>query len=297
MYQGKHVRHRRARSVLTRLLLFVLCLFLLWPFAEPYTLEVDQQTISSDGLPADVGQLRIVYASDFHLRGFPFLTKGRLDSIVSRINALNADLVLLGGDYAERPEDTIAFFRSLGNIHASYGVYAILGEHDRTLSDDEESLRSLRVMLRSKGINLLLNSVETIRIGNASIYLAGLDDVNSGWPDLKRVAAGVHQEDYVIFLCHSPEIIPSAQTAVDQNGRRGWFDLGLFGHTHGGQLALFGPLLHLADGIDAHYLSGWLVENRTPMLISRGIGASVVPMRWMRSPQIHLITVRSTRTK
>ena len=295
MYRGRHARHSRWRSFGIKLAVFFLALLVLWPFAEPYTLEIDQSTIDSESLPSDIGQLRIVYASDFHLSGFPYLTQRRADTIISRINALNADLVLLGGDYADKPEETLAFFRNIGNIHASYGVYAVLGEHDRTLSDDAETLRSLRVTLRSKGITLLMNSVEPIRIGNSSIYLAGLDDLNSGWPDLKRVAASVNQEDYVIFLCHSPEIIPSAQIALDKNGRRNWFDLGLFGHTHGGQLAVFGGLLHLTDGIDSHYRSGWFVENRTPLLVSRGIGTSTVPMRWMRSPQIHLITVRSSR--
>ena len=287
-YRGRHER-RSPFGCLARIITFlVLVVMLIYPFAEPFMLEVENVTLTSGDLPADIGQLRIVYLSDIHQGAF--FSQSRVDSLVKRINALNADLVLLGGDYAEDSDGAVAFFRSLPNIHARYGVYAIMGNHDRTVP--ESNLQTMQTIMIAKGITPVVNDVIPVRIGVSNIYIAGIDDVNTGWPDLAGVAARTRAEDYVIFLSHSPEVIPDAHKCADMNGRRGWFDLGLFGHTHGGQIALIGQYLGIAK-VPAQYEQGWIVENRINMLISRGVGTSVLPVRIGRRPQIHVITVKS----
>ena len=287
-YRGRH-EHRSRFGCLARIITFlVLVVMLIYPFAEPFMLEVENVTLTSGDLPADIGQLRIVYLSDIHQGAF--FSQSRVDSLVKRINALNADLVLLGGDYAEDSDGAVAFFRSLPNIHARYGVYAIMGNHDRTVP--ESNLQTMQTIMIAKGITPVVNDVIPVRIGVSNIYIAGIDDVNTGWPDLSGVAARTRAEDYVIFLSHSPEVIPDAHKCADMNGRRGWFDLGLFGHTHGGQIALIGQYLGIAK-VPAQYEQGWIVENRINMLISRGVGTSVLPVRIGRRPQIHVITVKN----
>ena len=287
-YRGRHER-RSPFGCLARIITFlVLVAMLIYPFAEPFMLEVENVTLTSSDLPADIGQLRIVYLSDIHQGSF--FSQSRVDSLVKRINALNADLVLLGGDYAEDSDGAVAFFRSLPNIHARYGVYAVMGNHDRTVP--ESNLQAMQTIMIAKGITPVVNDVIPVRIGVSNIYIAGIDDVNTGWPDLSGVAARTRAEDYVIFLSHSPEVIPDAHKCADMNGRRGWFDLGLFGHTHGGQIALIGQYLGIAK-VPAQYEQGWIVENRINMLISRGVGTSVLPVRIGRRPQLHVITVKS----
>ena len=287
-YRGRHER-RSPFGCLARIITFlVLVAMLIYPFAEPFMLEVENVTLTSSDLPADIGQLRIVYLSDIHQGSF--FSQSRVDSLVKRINALNADLVLLGGDYAEDSDGAVAFFRSLPNIHARYGVYAVMGNHDRTVP--ESNLQAMQTIMIAKGITPVVNDVIPVRIGVSNIYIAGIDDVNTGWPDLSGVAARTRAEDYVIFLSHSPEVIPDAHKCADMNGRRGWFDLGLFGHTHGGQIALIGQYLGIAK-VPAQYEQGWIVENRINMLISRGVGPSVLPVRIGRRPQIHVITVKN----
>lgn len=287
-YRGRH-EHRSRFGCLARIITFlVLVAMLIYPFAEPFMLEVENVTLTSSDLPADIGQLRIVYLSDIHQGSF--FSQSRVNDLVKRINALNADLVLLGGDYAEDSDGAVSFFRTLPNIHARYGVYAIMGNHDRTVP--ESNLQAMQTIMIAKGITPVVNDVIPVRIGVSNIYIAGIDDVNTGWPDLSGVAARTRAEDYVIFLSHSPEVIPDAQKCADMNGRRGWFDLGLFGHTHGGQIALIGQYLGIAK-VPAQYEQGWIVENRIDMLISRGVGTSVLPVRIGRRPQIHVITVKS----
>ena len=297
MYRGKHVRHGKLHQAIRWLFLAIVLGLLIWPFAEPYTLELEQTVLEDSSFPADVRQLRIVYVADFHQGSWPFMTRSRVESIVSRINALNADLVLLGGDYAANSKGTIDFFRQLPGIHANYGIYAVLGECDCSLEEgkqeQEEYIRQLRQAMRSVNVTPLINAVEPVRIGSSTIYLAGLDDITNGWPDLKNLAASVRKEDYVIFLSHNPAVIPDAQIASDRNGRNNWFDLALFGHTHGKQVSLFGiGLLGISD-VDNHYQGGWVEENRVPMLITRGVGTVRLPTRLHSKPQIHLITIRS----
>lgn len=274
-----------------RLAIALVILFILsWPLLETFMLETEETTLTSPDLPQSIGQLRIVYATDIHKGGL--YTSARVSSLISHINACNADIVLLGGDYADDSQGAVEFFRQMPAIHARYGVFAVLGNHDRTLP--EANVTTIRSVMLSAGVTPLVNAVSRVQIGTGSIYIAGIDDVHNGRPDLKGVAAQLSASDYVIFLCHSPAVIPDALRAVDKDGRKDWFDLGLFGHTHGGQIALLGPMLK-ADQVPRQYLKGWFQHNRTDLLVSRGVGTTGVPLRLFCTPQIHLITVNAAR--
>ena len=283
-------RTSRGRFLLRMMLYVLMAVLLIWPFAEPWMLETEPITLSCADLPAGIGQLRIVYASDIHQGGL--YTQSRVESLISHINACSADIVLLGGDYADDSNSAIAFFRNLPRIHSRYGVYGVLGNHDRTIP--ESNLTTLRAAMISAGVTPLINDVAEVRIGMSSIYIAGIDDVGNGYPDLKGVAKRTDAADYVIFLSHSPAVIEDVLTARDRNSRKDWFDLGLFGHTHGGQIAILGPLLK-DDGVPNKYTSGWFRHNRTDMLVSRGVGTSGIPVRFLCQPQIHLITVNTAK--
>ena len=289
-HAGSYDRRTSFSWKLMRLIIILLVLLVIsWPFAEPFMLETERVTLVCNDLPAGVGQLRIVYATDIHKGGL--YTNVRLSGLISHINAANADLVLLGGDYADDTESAIAFFQALPRIHARYGVYAVLGNHDRT---SEAKLDTLCRAMQSAGVTPLVNRVERLRIGMNSICIAGIDDMNNGHPTLAEVARQVREDELVIFLSHSPAIIPEALLALDQNSELDWFDLGLFGHTHGGQIAWLGPLLKEGDVPD-RYIKGWLRQGRTVMLVSRGVGTSGLPVRLFCRPQIHLITLQAAK--
>ena len=276
--------------LLQELLRLLLVLQVAYPLMEPLWLEVQTTTLTGTTLPSDVKQLRIVYVSDIHESSWPFFTHGRVVELVRKINAMHADLVLLGGDYATDSESAIHFFENLPTIQAAYGVYGVLGNHDRTAP--ESNLARLRTAMRTAKVTPLVNEVASVRIGTTDIRIAGLDDMNNGWPELKAVASAVRQDDFVIFLSHSPEIIPEALNTVSGDKHRNWYDLGLFGHTHGGQISGLGQLLGISK-VSGRYERGWIVENKINMLISQGVGTSVLPMRLFCRPQIHLITVKS----
>ncbi len=293
--RGRHAGAYDPSTSLTRrtvrfFLVLVLMIALAWPFVEPFLLQTEHTTLTAADLPASIGQLRIVYASDIHKGGI-FGDK-RVASLVSHINACNADIVLFGGDYAVDIDGAIEFFQTMPRIHSRYGIYAVLGNHDRTVP--ESKLTTLRSAMQTAGVTPLINTVSQVRIGMSSITIVGIDDADNGHPDLKGMAGQVRTGDYVIFLSHNPKVIPDALKLRDMNGRESWFDLGLFGHTHGGQVAFLGPLLK-DDGVPDEYTQGWLRHNRTDMLVSRGVGTSGLPVRLFCMPQIHLITVNTAK--
>ena len=286
--RGRHqVRHRHRRRWLIFLLILMIIVFC-YPLLEARLLQTETIKLQSDDFPLEANNLHIVYLSDIHY-GFWF-SDGDLSRLVSRINNLRPDLVLFGGDYGADNQSAIRFFHALqqqGTLHSRYGVYGVIGDMDR--GDSDFTATQVSEAMANAGVVPLVNKVVTVNIASRQIFLAGVDDVLTGHPDLKNVAKSVSAEDYVIFLSHNPSVIPDAQLATDSSGNLGWFDLGLFGHTHGGQMLFFSPLLGIGDDVPDRYRSGWLKENRVDLLISRGVGTSVYPGRLFCFPQIHYL--------
>lgn len=288
--RGRHqVRSRRRKRWLI-VLLIVVVILAAYPLVEARLLQTDKMLLKCSDLPLEANNLRIVYLTDIHY-GFWF-SDGDLGRLVGRINQLRPDLVLFGGDYATDNHTVIKFFQTLQNldtIHSRYGIFGVLGETDRGESDFDRT--QLTEAMANAGVTPLVNETQKVHIASREIYIAGLDDVLTGKPDIKSLARSVSAGDYVIFLSHNPSIIPDAQQATDANGNLGWFDLGLFGHTHGGQMLFFSSFLDLAEEVPERYRSGWKKENRVDLLISRGVGTSVFPGRLFCFPQIHYMEV------
>ena len=289
-YRGRHrIRSRRKRKWVI-LLIVLIAAILIWPLIEAHMLGTERVKLKAEQLPAEANNLRIVYLSDIHY-GFWF-SEGELNRLISKINGLRPDLVLFGGDYATDHQSAVEFFKKLKSgerIRSRYGAFGVIGETDRGESDFD--LAELTETMANADVEPLVNRAVPVHIGAAKIYIAGLDDVIAGKPDLKAVSRSVSASDYVIFLSHNPSVIPDAQLAKDSSGNLGWFDLGLFGHTHGGQMLFFSSFLAISDDIPERYKGGWLKENRVDLLVSRGVGTSVFPGRLFCFPQIHYIEV------
>ena len=287
--RGRHqVKNRRSRWLILGLILLVI--MLCYPFLEAHLLRTERKTLKADDLPGEIKNLRIVYLSDIHY-GFGF-SDGDLGRLVAKINNLRPDLILFGGDYATDNQSAIAFFNALqkhDTLHSRYGIFGVIGETDR--GDSDFTCEQLTEAMANAGVTPLVNKTQAVNIGARKIYVAGVDDITAGQPDLKAVSRAVSSKDYVIFLCHNPSIVPDAQLVTDASGNLGWFDLGLFGHTHGGQMLFFSSILGIDDDVPDRYKSGWLKENRVDLLVSRGVGTSVYPGRLFCFPQIHCIEV------
>ena len=290
-YAYKYRKPQRRKTRPWRVVLVLLLLAALaYPFFEAFRLGVKEYTTDIRNLPPNLKNLKVVFLSDIHQNAWN--SQARTDKVIKTVNGLSPDLVLLGGDYATDPESAIDFFETLPLIQARLGVYGVVGNNDR--NDSSTDLRSLREAMLEAGVTPLINEVASFKVGQTTLYIAGLDDLETGDPDADGVAARLNTDDFVILVGHNPDLLTDAVDAVDRNGKTHWFDLALFGHTHGGQIVLFGkPLLSVfKPTISDRYLSGFYTENRANILISNGVGTVVVPMRLFAPAQIDLIRLR-----
>lgn len=288
----KYRRPPRRRFPVKGFLLFLAALLLCAiPFVEARRLTVDRHTVQAANLPANLKNLKIAFASDVHQCAW--FSQNQVNELVKTLNGLSADVVILGGDYAEDSDGAIAFFENLPPISARIGVYAVLGNHDRT--EPESNLSKLVGVIQGKGITPLVNNVAAVKRGQTYLYVAGVDDYYNGYPDVAGIASQVRSEDFVIFAGHTPDLLPDMLKAKSSDGDNHWFDLALFGHTHGGQINFFGktPFFNLKTDVGPRYLSGWLEENRAAVLVSNGVGTVGAPVRLFAGPQVHLITLKA----
>lgn len=230
--------------------------------------------------PVNRPRLRIVLLSDTHVGG-PDMPVERLSRIVAQANALQPDLVILSGDYvshklleteAASPETASAPF---GRLESRFGTYAVLGNHDHWRDG-----REMAAALRRVGVRVLSNRhVET-----GGVTVAGVDDVHTGHADLPAAMAGVDPGLPIVLVSHSPDIFP----AVDHRPI-----VTLAGHTHGGQISLplIGPLA-TASRYGRRYVHGHIVEDGRHLIVSAGLGTSLLPMRIGALPEIVVVELR-----
>lgn len=289
------MRYSPARSrrggCFSRILIFLLVVGLIgYPFFEAAYIRVDKHVAQIANLPSGLKGLKIAYLSDIHY-GARF-NDTQVSRLVAKVNALEPDLILLGGDYADDTEGAITFFEKLPRLRARLGVYGVLGNHDRT---NESLLGQLTGVMYSQDVMPLNNQVAPIKVGANHLYIAGVDDYYNGFPDVEEVAGQVSSSDTVIFLGHTPDLLPQMQAAKGKDGNTHWFDLALFGHTHGGQVTILGtPVFsEYIPEVGIRYLTGWREENRASLLVSNGVGTGYFPVRLFAPSQIHLITLKS----
>ncbi len=252
-------------------------------FIEPDRLVVRHLSFASPRWPAERPPLKVVVLADIHA-GAPHIDGAKLDEIVRRANAEAPDLTLLLGDYVIQgvlggtfiAPEVVA--RHLAVLHARLGVVAVLGNHDWWLDGER-----VRQAFEAAGITVLEN--ETIRLGEeaAPLQLAGLADDTTRTPDGKRTFAGVAADVPLLVAMHDP-------AALDQVGREAL--LSFAGHTHGGQIHLpwlFDPVTPGRAGPDLAY--GLRRSNGKWILVSGGIGTSILPVRLNMPPEILVLTL------
>ena len=262
---------------------------LLYPFYLAGQLDTVENVRFFAQLPAAFDGLRIVYLSDIHFG--TYFKEARVRALVERVNALEPDLIILGGDYAEDSDTAIDFFALRPEFRAKYAVIGVLGNHDRT--PPESNLPLLEAEMRAANVTPLINQTLTLEKDGFRLALAGIDDYYNGHPDLDAVAADCRSADFAIFLPHTPDVMP----LVSAMPGGPFCQMALCGHTHGGQIALFGHAIKSSSDYGDRYLSGWYQESGVEMMVSNGVGTSFLPLRMGARPQIHLITLRSGEKK
>lgn len=250
---------------------------------EPYLLTVTRTSIKNPDIPPEFDGVSIAFLSDIH-HG-PFFSRERVAQVVEQTNTLGADIIIMGGDYVHRePKFIKPVFEELSRLRAPLGVYAVLGNHDHW-----EGAHMTRKAMDEAGIRLIDNQAFWLYRGDARIRLGGVGDL---WEDVQYVTKTTQdasKEDFVVLASHNPDYaneLPAGQ-----------IDLMLSGHTHGGQVTLFGlwaPLVPSRHG--QRFRTGLKDINGTKLIVSNGVGTITPPVRFFARPEINLITLKKPRS-
>ncbi|MEM7263751.1 MAG: metallophosphoesterase [Planctomycetota bacterium] len=231
-------------------------------------------------LPPQLDGFRLAFISDVHAGSY--LHQPELDQIVERVAAWRPDLVALGGDLLNSRLEELQYFESaFASLSAPHGVVAVPGNHDIFYVQDRE--RWAQDVERA-GIRVLVNEGLRVEREGQSFWLAGIDDLEEGRPHLEAALEGRNPGEPVILLSHHPDFFPVAT--------RAGVALQLSGHTHGGQIRLFGRAIvsHSHEG----YVAGWFQDQESRLYVSRGVGATFLPLRWKCDPELVFVTLRTS---
>lgn len=263
----------------------VVAAVLAYGFTETYRLEVKEYTFANPDVPDVFAGTRIALLTDIH-RG-PFFSQERVRSLVERVNSLEPDMVVLGGDYVyAKTGYAESCFAELRNLQAPLGVFAVLGNHD--YGEHEEGVNGPNEVIRAieeAGITLLFDSAVWIDKAGARIRIGGVSDLDEGRPRLKPILKDVDEDDFVLLVSHNPDY--SERIPEDS------IDLVLSGHTHGGQVSLFGLWSpYVPSKFGQKYRTGLVANDVTTVIVSNGVGtSSLIPIRLLVRPQIVMITL------
>lgn len=243
------------------------------------SVEFSQVPIALGRLGPGFDGLRVALVSDLHA-GL-VLRSAELTRIFDRLAEEAPDLVLLGGDLIDsHPDDVEDLAGGLAKLAPRLGSYAVPGNHDHGV---EPGLERWCAMLEAHGVRLLVNRGERIEQAGDSLWLAGVDDLGLGQPDLERALDGAHPHEPVLLVTHQPDVfVEAAWSGVD---------LTVAGHTHGGQISLGG----FAPWARAHSQLGWIRGHHrldaAQLYVGRGTGATFLPVRIGAPPEIPILTL------
>lgn len=255
------------KIIISFVIIFILLSF--WGiFIEPYILTVKKISIKDEQLKG----LKIVFATDFHYKPYE---KFRLKRDVKKINEQNADIIILGGDFVNGHVKGCTLKISeianeLGKLKSKYGTFAVLGNHDVW----QDAALAYESLSKNK-ITVLKN--DNVKINN--FYIAGLEDLQTQTPNIEKALKNIKSP--IILISHSPDVIYDVPGNVN---------LTLSGHLHGGQINLpFIGAIIVPSQYGTKFAYGlYNVENKK-LFVSRGIGTSVLPIRFLCPPEIVVI--------
>lgn len=251
-------------------------------------------------------KLRVAVIADLHASE-PWMDKQRIEHLCTQTQELGADVILLLGDYVSGMRLTTGrvanadWASALGKLSAPLGVHAVLGNHDywedRAFQSDHSATPHALTALRDSGIATYVNEVIRLEKDGQAFWLAGLGDqmgilpggthdgrTTGGLDDLDGTLAQVTDDAPILLLAHEPDIFRKVPDRVS---------LTLSGHTHGGQISLFGWRPWAASLGSRRFPAGhYNVEGRE-LIVSRGLGCSVIPVRIGNWPEIVVLDLGS----
>lgn len=255
----------------------------------PNKVLLEDVSVKHPSIPASFNGFKIAQFSDLHL-GF-FDSDTQRNQLLTMLNDSKPDVVVFTGDLFDNPDDPMIPIESaidfLSSIDAPFGKYAVYGNHDFGITSNglyEE-------IMQEAGFKVLINSSESISLlTGEKIYIAGLDNVMLGLPDVTKMVKEIPEEAFSILLAHEPDIADViASTPISMQ---------LSGHSHGGQVRIpfIKPIITPPKGtkyVNGSYnISKSLEDDILFLYVNRGIGMTRLPVRYFSFPELTLFTLQ-----
>jgi len=265
------------KGVLLALLITIILVLIDSLVLEPNIYVINEIKIGVPEIDERLSGLTIVQISDLHLQGFGL----REEWVIKAVNGLSADLIVVTGDLIDKREMIDYAIEFVKRLKAKIGVFIVFGNWDYWSG---VNMTEFRAKLRRTGAIVLVNEHVEVEFNNTSFYLIGVDDPHTGHDDLEKAMPKTDSK-LKILLAHSPEIIDKAVNVG--------VHLVLCGHTHGGQVVipLVGPLFLPVRREYRKYSSGLFKVNETYLYVNRGLGTSMLPVRFLCPPEITVIRI------
>lgn len=257
------------------------------PLSEKYEeiSRVVNYSFTHPDVPKAFDGCRIAFISDTHYKSL-FDGSG-LPWLIRLLREQKPDILLMGGDYQEGCQYVKELFDSIQAVRPRLGIYGVLGNNDYERCTDE-----IRQSMKEHGMHLLEQKCDTIYRNGASIIVAGIENSTASDAEtLARISTcptlSLNDKDFVILLTHTPDYAEDHLTTHT--------DLALAGHTHGGQVLIFGHAPIVPSKYKERFLTGLKYTTQgTPIIITNGIGTSQLPIRAGAPAEVVMITLYST---
>ncbi len=246
-----------------------------------------------ENLPQSLTNFKIAFISD--IQADYYTDEGRVENFINIVNSLNPDLILIAGDFVTTGPDYIDISAThVGRLKAKYAVYSCIGDHDNWAyrNDTKRSVNEITDALLKNNVEMIDNGKRYINIDGSSI---GITFVTNTYVEtvqqklLDSLALNLNG-DLKIFLTHQP------REHLIEAAKKNNFDLYLCGHTHGGQLSLVFPFIQLTPTLfETKYIRGDFWFDDMLMIVTRGLGMSLAPLRYNSTPEVTLITLQNNK--
>lgn len=277
-------------------ILILLAAIVLWTVWGNITVMVSTVAVAGSRVPPEFDGFRIAHISDLHNAEFG---EGNA-ALLERLAGCRPDIIAITGDFVDAHHTdvgvSLAFAREAVRIAP---VYYVTGNHEASLARRAEGYAELKAGLEAAGVTVLEDDTVPLEHQGGAVTLMGLMDPSFAPEDTAvrnvsaRVAATLDglmagETGCTILLSHRPELFDTyVKCGVD---------LVLSGHAHGGQfrLPLVGGLVAPDQGFFPKYDSGLYTGGITNMVVSRGLGNSIIPVRFNNRPEIVLVELRTS---
>jgi predicted MPP superfamily phosphohydrolase len=248
---------------------------------EAADVEVTRVTIALPHLPAAFHGFTIAHLTDMHMGGW--MNVERMLAAAEYVNDLEPDVIAITGDFIHdlSKVSPAALTRSLSTLRAKERIVGVLGNHDH-----RHGAAKVTAAVEQAGLTLLPNRHIALSRGDASLYIAGVDDIWVHKQNLGRALEGIPPDSAVLLLAHEPDFADEA-AASHRVG------LQLSGHTHGGQVRIPGWGAPVLPWLGQKYDAGLFQVDGMALYVNRGLGMIPPYVRINCRPEITYITLTS----